>query len=782
MVTPLRRKLLRDLSRHRAQFIAITITMFLGVTIFAASYDSFRNLQASYDTVATEYRFANLTLAGGDTAAIAASVGQPGVESAEVRTVADVPLQVGGVKLLGRAVGIPADSRPTVNQLEVIEGSPLSGPEGALVESHMADHFDLSPGDSLMVLDADQSWHTVSVDGIVASPEYIWPARDRQELITSPDNFGVVFVTEDLAGRLTSGPNEVVLYYAGGEPDEQLTASLSATARDLGATSVYTRAEQASNAGLSEDLAGFEEMAVFFPVLFLSAAAMAAYVMISRLVHTQRPHIGVFLANGFTRRQVLRHYLGYGLVPGLAGSIPGAIAGVLLARLITDLYTRLLSIPVTLIRFYPATLAAAIGFGVVASLVAALAPALVASRVQPAQAMRGETPSGGGRLSIAERIVPPLRRIPVPWRMAVRGIGRNRRRTAYTIIGVVLSLMLVLVSWGMIDTIRFLLDRQYVEIQQEDATVYFAGPATTADVTALTDVEGVAAAEPALTVPVSVSSPTGHYDTALTVLADGTAMHRFASTDGSWIGLPPTGLVLGSATRDLLGIEIGDPVTMTVAGVGTIDEQVAAFVDEPLGTMAYISRTRAEQLVGSELPATSALVTYEEGTDPTTLRTTLTELPGVAAFEDANALYGVMQDYMVLFYAFVGVMLVFGAAMAFALIFNSMSVNIAERTREVATLMAVGTDRRRISRLITVENLLVAMIGIPVGLVVGWLAARAAMASFSSDLFAFDLHMQPTTFLWATLAMLAVALLSQWPGLRAIRRLSIPKIVKERVA
>lgn len=96
--------------------------------------------------------------------------------------------------------------------------------------------------------------------------------------------------------------------------------------------------------------------------------------------------------------------------------------------------------------------------------------------------------------------------------------------------------------------------------------------------------------------------------------------------------------------------------------------------------------------------------------------------------------------------------------------------------------MAVGTDRRRISRLITVENLLVAMIGIPVGLVVGWLAARAAMASFSSDLFAFDLHMQPTTFLWATLAMLAVALLSQWPGLRAIRRLSIPKIVKERVA
>ena len=56
------------------------------------------------------------------------------------------------------------------------------------------------------------------------------------------------------------------------------------------------------------------------------------------------------------------------------------------------------------------------------------------------------------------------------------------------------------------------------------------------------------------------------------------------------------------------------------------------------------------------------------------------------------------------------------------------------------------------------------------------------MASFSSDLFAFDLFIEPTTFLWSAAAILVVALVSQWPGLRAIRRISIPKVVKERVA
>jgi putative ABC transport system permease protein len=785
MVKPLQRKLLRDVGRHRAQFIAITITIFLGVTIFGATYDSFQNLKASYETTATEFRFANLTLVGGDTTAIAAVAQDAATtEAAEARTSVDVPFRVADTKLLGRAVGVPSGNQPEVNQLKILSGTYLDPgqPMGVLVEEHMADHFRLEPGDTFEILSGTQ-WRQVTVTGVVASPEYIWPARDRQELITTPENFGVVFTPETLAQELAGGgPNEVVVYYSGGEEDEEATLAIAAEARELGASSVYTREDQASNAALSEDLKGFEEMAVFFPIMFLTAAGMAAYVMISRLVHAQRPHIGVLLANGFTRRQVLRHYLGYGLIPGLVGSIPGAVVGVLLARSITRLYTGLLSIPVTLVDFYPATLLGAIAFGLVASLLAALAPALVASRVLPAEAMRGETPGGGGKLSLLERIVPPVRRVSAAWKMALRGVGRNPRRTVYTIVGVVLSLMLVLVSWGMIDTIRNLMDRQFIEIQQEDATVHFAGPASTADVTALLNIEGVAEAEPALTVPVSLEASGARYETGLLVLQNGTDMRRLKSTTEGWIDLPNEGLVLGKATKDLLNIDIGDAVNIGFSSGIVVTEPVVAFVDEPLGTLAYIARDRAEMLTGTELPATSAFVAYTDGVDPKALRNAVTELPQVAAFEDANAIYDMMQRYMVLFYAFVGVMLLFGGAMAFALIFNAMSVNIAERTREVATLLAVGTDRRSISKYITAENLLVAALGIPIGLVVGYFAAKEAMASFSSDLFAFDLYIRPSTYLLASLAILVVALISQIPGLRAIRRISIPKVVKERSA
>ncbi len=784
MVTPLTHKLVRDVGRHKAQFIAVVVTIFLGVTLFAASYDSFQNLQASYENTFTEFRFANLTISGGDTTQIGADAQQTaGVESVQLRTVTDVPIRVGDVKMMGRIVGLPVDGQPQVNQIKVLEGSYLdpAHPEGILVEQHMADHFGLQPADTFEVLDTGH-WRAVTVAGVISSPEYLWPAKSRQEIFVAPDDFGVIFGAEELVRDLSSaGPNETAVYYANGDPNDALDANLSAMARTLGATEIYTREEQPSNAGLSEDLKGFEEWSVFFPVLFLAAAAMAAYVMISRLVYSQRPQIGVMSANGFTRMQILRHYVGYGIWPGLAGAIPGAIVGVLLARVITTMYTGMLSIPVTLVRFYPATLLIGIMFGLVAAVIAALAPALVASRVRPAEAMRGETQGAKGRPSIAERLIPPIRRTPIMWRLPLRGIERNPRRTAYTILGVVLSLVLILVSWGMIDTVEHLLDRQFVEIQRQDATVHFTTPADTPAIVALQDVDGVARAESQLELPVSLSAGANHYDTVLYVLQADTEMHGFVSTSGEWIDLPAEGILAGKSVQGLLDVGVGDEIDVTIAPLGqTISLSIAGFVDEPLGTVAYMSHAQAEAIAGGPVPATAALIRYAPGTGYTEIRSSLTALDNVAAFEDAKAIYTLAQSFMTLFYAFVGVMLAFGAAMSFALIFNSMSVNIAERRREIATLLAVGMERRSISQLITAENMLVALLGIPLGLVAGYFIAQAAMASFTSDLFSFDLYIKPMTYVWSALAILAVALISQWPGLRAIRNVNIPEIVKER--
>jgi putative ABC transport system permease protein len=365
--------------------------------------------------------------------------------------------------------------------------------------------------------------------------------------------------------------------------------------------------------------------------------------------------------------------------------------------------------------------------------------------------------------------------------MAMRGVGRNPRRTTYTILGVILSLMLVLVSWGMIDTVRHLMDRQFVDIQREDARVYFTGPTDASVIAGLAGVEGIEAVEPVLEVPVAIEAGPKRYETGLIAMSASTQMRRFYTPDGMRIDLPARGLLLGRAMQSQLDVEPGDPVAVTIQGAaGALTLQVAAFIDEPLGTLAYASFEGLSAAAQTTLPAGSAAIRYAAGYDGATVRSSLIDMEMVAAFEDTNAVYDMYQQFLTLFYVFVGVMLLFGGAMAFALIFSSMSVNIAERSREVGTLLAVGTDRSTVSRLITVENLVVAMMGVIPGLFAGYWIAKYAMASFGSDMFSFDLYIAPVTYVASAAAILGVSLLSQWPGIRALRRIDIPKIVKER--
>jgi putative ABC transport system permease protein len=135
---------------------------------------------------------------------------------------------------------------------------------------------------------------------------------------------------------------------------------------------------------------------------------------------------------------------------------------------------------------------------------------------------------------------------------------------------------------------------------------------------------------------------------------------------------------------------------------------------------------------------------------------------------------------MGLFWVFIGIMLLFGGLLAFALIFNIMSVNLAERAGELATMRANGLSRRRLAALVTGESLLLTFVAIPIGLVAGWWAARALLQSYSSDMFSMTLNVRWSTYVLSGLAMVVVTLLSLWPGIRAAGRMDLGRVVRER--
>jgi putative ABC transport system permease protein len=510
------------------------------------------------------------------------------------------------------------------------------------------------------------------------------------------------------------------------------------------------------------------------------------------MIASQRAIIGTLRANGMDRRAVVAHYTGYGLVVGIVGSALGALLGALLAGIISTLYTGELGIPSRITDVRPTTVAVGVAIGLLASVVAAFLPARRATSIGPAAAMRGVAPTGTGRPSLLERLLPPVRRLPVRWRVALRGIGRHPRRSLATIAGVVMASTLILASWGMIDTVNILVNRQFVDVARQDASVYPAAPLSDAQLDLIRGVNGVAAAEPAAEWSVAVASSTESYLTGLVGFEPDTTMHGFYAPDGAQFGLPDTGVLLGVALRDRLGVTAGDTVRLSLAtqpGVtgpsASLDVTVAGFVKEPLGTSAYASLPYLESVVGPALtPALRnvAYVRFAPGAAHEAVTAGLRDIGGVAAVIDNRGLFNLMNQFLGLFYVFIGVMVVLGGILAFALIYNTLVASISERATEIAVLRTLGMPSSTISRLITGENLLLTAIGLVPGLVIGYAVSAVFMASFSSDMFRFDLEIQPTTLLLTSVAIIVTGLLSQIPAMRAIRHLELGKIVRERAS
>lgn len=769
----------RDIRRQLTQFVSVALIVLLGVALFVANWDAFRNLSASYEHTYDRLHFADLVATGGDPDQVAdAAAGRSDVAGVTTRTQADVPMQIGDTKLLGRVVGLPAGADPAVGQVEVESGDTLDpdAPYGVLVEAHAAETFGLAPGDGLRVFGAG-GWQRVTVRGVAISPEYLWPARSRQDLLPDPHGFAVVFAPQPTAAQLAgdSGPNQVLVELTGPARAGDGAGAVTAALRGAGATDVQPRADQPSNAALHEDLSAFAELAVAFPALFLTAAAVAGYVLLTRRVLAERPIIGTLLAAGARRGRVVRHYLSHGVLAGLAGAVLGVVAGLAGTTWLTRAYTSAFDIPDTIVGRFPSTILTGLGFGLLVGAAGSLAPARTVARTAPAEAMRHQVGSARPR----GRWLAGVRILPVTWRMALRDVGRNRRRTLATMLGTVLALVLVLASTGLMLSMRQALDVQFGQVQREDATVRVDPAAADQVATALAGVDGVSAIEPATASPVTATAGDHAYSTVLTGLRPDTEMHGFRSSDGSAAQLPPDGVLAGAALAGELGVGAGDDISLAAPGSPPRTVRLAGLLDEPLGTNLYATLEVAEGIVG-EGSATSFLVRFEEGADRDRLRATVTTLPGVVAYTDSQALRAMVDDYLGLFWAFVGAMAVLGGVLAFAVIYVTMTVNLAERTVELATLRAAGVRVRRIAALVTNENLVAVALGVPVGLAAGSLAAWSFLTSFNSDLFSFDFVVSWPVLGASAGGVLLAALGSQLPAMFSVRRLDVARVVRER--
>jgi putative ABC transport system permease protein len=396
-------------------------------------------------------------------------------------------------------------------------------------------------------------------------------------------------------------------------------------------------------------------------------------------------------------------------------------------------------------------------------------------------------------------------------RFAIRGLLSRRLRTSLTALAIVLGVAMISGTYVLTDSIDQAFDRIFTEIRQGSSAVITGESAFDlsqgSGVTEPTFDEGLIDEVRALP---GVAEAEGSVDSDATQLIgdDGKAVvyggapnlgfsiangeSRFnplALVEGAWPG--PNEVVVDKKTADREGFRVGEVVG--VQAEGPIERLTISGIIEfssglSLGgaTLAGFDLPTAQRLLNKVGRLDEIAVAAKPGVSEEELATQIGAIlpPGTqvkTAAEQARADAAETSEFITFLQGF---LLAFGGIALFVgafVIANSLSITIAQRTRELATLRIVGASRRQILGSIVVEALVIGVTASVVGLFLGLLLARGLFRLF--DLVGFTLPNTGLVFLPRTVvvALAAGILVTLVASLRpAIRATRVPPVAAVR--
>jgi len=250
---------------------------------------------------------------------------------------------------------------------------------------------------------------------------------------------------------------------------------------------------------------------------------------------------------------------------------------------------------------------------------------------------------------------------------------------------------------------------------------------------------------------------------------------------GHWPG--PSGVVVDTITAarkslragDLIGVQANGPVVaMRISGL----VQFGSSASLGGATLAGFALPTAQRLFGKVGKLDDIRVSAKPGVSPQQLVAQIrTVLPRDAqvrtgaqeATKDASSTSSFLSFLKTFLLAFAGVALFVGSFV----IANSLSITIAQRTREFATLRTLGASRRQVLRAILAESLAVGIVASVIGLLVGLALAQGLFALFNAvglTLPNSGTVVKPRTIVVAIVVGIVVTVLASLrPALRATR-------------
>lgn len=488
-----------------------------------------------------------------------------------------------------------------------------------------------------------------------------------------------------------------------------------------------------------------------FPVMFFLVAALVSLTTMTRMVEEQRTQIGTLKALGYSKLSIASKYIVYALLATVGGSFVGGIVGSLsLPYVIITAYTIMyenletITTPLNVEILVLATLIA-----VVCVVMATILACFKELAATPADLMRPAAPKLGKRVFL-ERIPFLWKRLSFTEKSTIRNLIRYKKRFFMTIFGIGACMALLLVGFGIKDSIFSIANLQYNELHIYDGIITLDTEAKTSELEKaknyLDNNKYIQNSANILESPMKAESKGNSKEVYLTVVQDNVTIDDFfhfrSRTTNETYTLDNDSVIITEKLSKLLDLNVGDTITLDNTDLDPVDVTIGAISENYFMHYVYMTKVLYEKLY-TDSPAFNQILyiapDIKEDMEKAFTKDLLTNdaiISNIFA-RNISTVFGDSLDNLDV----VILVLIFAAGgLAFVVLYNLNNINISERKRELATLKVLGFYDVEVSGYVFRENVLLTIIGTITGIILGIILHQYVIKTVEIDMIMFGRH------------------------------------------
>ena len=495
-----------------------------------------------------------------------------------------------------------------------------------------------------------------------------------------------------------------------------------------------------------------------FPLLFFLVAAFVSLTTMTRMVEEQRMQIGTLKALGYSKFWIAAKFVGYALIATLGGSIVGVLFGqkvfpLIIVNAYKIIYIHMPNVVVPYNMHYAvmATVAA-----VACTMVATINSCYAALAAQPAELMRPEAPKVGKKV-LLERIPAIWIHLSFTWKSTIRNLMRYKKRFFMTIFGIGGCMALMLVGYGLKDSIMDVAILQFDKIQVYDLMAIVDEDIADGDREelhrTLEEDDRVNSYMDGYMRMTEMTFGDVNKDIYLYVPSrldglDQFVTFNYRTTGETWYLDEDSVVITEKVARDL-GISKGDKIQIKLEDDRRVTVEITDICENYLSHYLYIAPQLYASIAGAEPEYNNIFATVREDAEAelTQIGEELLKNNAVLTVSYTNNTAETLEDMIQVLDSVIIVLIVSAGMLAFVVLYNLNNININERKRELATLKVLGFYDSEVGAYVYRENILLTLIGSGVGVFLGKWLHRFVVRTVEVDQTMFGLNITLESYL-----------------------------------